>query len=39
MIFRWSTIHGKRPKVGSYEKIAFAIIVLAVMLRVVLCLT
>ena len=38
-MFRWSTIHWKRPKVGFYEMIAFAIIVLAVMLRVVLCLT
>jgi hypothetical protein len=36
MMFRWSTIHWKRPKVGSYEMIAFAIIALAVILRIVL---
>ena len=36
MMFRWSTIRWKRPKVGSYEMIAFAIIALAVILRIVL---
>ncbi len=36
MMFRWSTIRWKRPKVDSYEKIAFAIIALAVILRIVL---
>ena len=36
MMFRWSAIRWKRPKVGSYEMIAFAIIVLAVILRIVL---
>ena len=36
MIFRWSTICWKRPKVGSYEMIAFSIIALAVILRIVL---
>src|SRR6516162_7201735 len=35
-MFRWSTIRLKRPKVGSYEMIALAIIVVAVILRVVL---
>jgi len=35
-MFRWSTFRWKRPKVGSYEMIAIAIIVLAVILRVVL---
>ncbi len=35
-MFRWSTICWQRPKVGSYEIIAFAIIALAVILRIVL---
>ncbi len=36
MMFRLSTIRWQRPKVGSYEIIAFAIIALAVILRIVL---
>jgi len=35
-MFRLSTIRWQRPKVGSYEIIAFAIIALAVILRIVL---
>ncbi len=36
MLFRWSTIRWKCPKAGSFEIIAFVIIVLAIVLRVVL---
>src|SRR2546421_11576305 len=36
MMFRWSTIRWKHPKFGSYDKIAFVIIALAVILRIVL---
>src|SRR6266566_2778299 len=36
MMFRLSTMRWQRPKVGSYEIIAFAIIALAVILRIVL---
>src|SRR6266849_6214246 len=35
-MFRWSSIHWKHPKVGSYEIIALTIIALAVILRIVL---
>jgi hypothetical protein len=35
-MFRWSSIRWKRPKVGSYEIIVFAIIALAAILRIVL---
>ena len=36
MMFCWSTFRGKHPKFRSYEMIAFAIIALAVILRIVL---
>lgn len=35
-MFRWSTIRWKRPKFVSYDKIAFVIIALAVILRIAL---